>query len=205
MQNNNNNGLEPLIFDTPELRSKFIKNDDNTTTPNNYIKGMEFDVKTKSFEDKIYIILYKINSSEDEDIYQNIYSVCNGRTEAYRDIMDKLISGLDIDIHRSLIMTETKQTETQTGDRKYFMIPYNELISIYSFCVSVSDYYNNDDFDIEDYNDGDAPENNQLKNDKAFLTSDQLKYRQMLEESMQRNKFINNMRSELGLVDEHNI
>ena len=206
----NNKAIEPLIFDTPELRSKFINNPTpiGDTVPESLVKAMDFDVRTKSFEEKIYIVLYRLNTNEDDDIYRNIYSVCIGRTEAYSDIKDKLISGLDIDIHRSLVMTETKQTEASTGDAKYYMIPYNELISVYSFCTSVKEYYNEDDFDIEDYNEGDSPENFSNTDNAVrgnFLTTEQIEYRNMLEQSMQRNKFIHNMRDELGMTEVRNI
>ena len=205
MNNNNPQGIEPMIFDTPEMRSKFIN---PQKQDNGLIKPMDFDVRTKSFEEKVYIILYKLNTSEDDDIYKNIYTACIGRTAAYNDIKEKLVSGLDIDIHRSLVMTETKQTETDTGDRKYYMIPYNELISVYSFCVSVSNYYTEDEFDIEDYNDGDIPENSSNEDNVIrgnFLTPEQIAYRNMLEESMKRDKFITSMRNELGITDAYNI
>lgn len=203
MSNINNEGIEPLIFDTPEMRSKFINPQKND---NNGIKAMDFDVRTKSFEEKVYIILYKLNTSEDDDIHKNIYTVCVGRTMAYNDIKEKLISGLDIDIHRSLVMTETKQTETETGDRKYYMLPYNELISLYSFCISISNYYD-DEFDIEDYNEGDVPEDDSSANiaNGNFLTPEQIAYRELLEQSMRRGKFIGNMRDELSQLEGHNI
>lgn len=190
--------IEPLIFDSEEMRSKFIRSDSddirkNTPTP---IKGMDFDVYTKSVEEKLYIILYKINDDTIPEDQCNIYSLCVGRTEAYNDIKNKILSGVDVDIHRSKIITETKQTDTNSGDRKYFLIPYEECISIYSFCISVRDYYSYDEFDIDDYNNSEVPDNtNELDSHQNYLTADQIQYRNMLNAAMNRNSFIDSIRN----------
>lgn len=184
----NNKLIEPMIFDEPDK-----------VNPNQGLtKFMDFDVRTKSIEEKLYIILYRLNDSDDE-IYSKTFSICIGRTEAYNDIKDKLISGVSVDIHRSKIITETKQTESETGDRKYYLIPYEECISIYSFCTSVREYYSFDDFDIEDYNDTEVPEDNtdaDLAKNPRYMTKEQQDYMKMLEASMSRDKFIKSIINE---------
>ena len=55
-------------------------------------------------------------------------------------------------------MVETKQTQTSTNNRKYYLIGIDDAISLYSFCKSIEGDYNNYDFDIENYNNTDVPE-----------------------------------------------
>lgn len=170
------------------------------------IRPMTFIAKEKSIEEKIYIVLYKLNESDDTDeTTSKIFEVCIGRTAAYMDIKSKLQSGLDIDVHRSYVMTETRQTETATGDIKYYMIPYEECITVYSFCISVSDYYADDDFSIEDYADGDVPDENRLSSASHVMSIEQLEYRKMLEESIGREKFITGLREQFGPNSSNNI
>ena len=116
-------------------------------------RALIIDVPTKHFEDKTYIILYQIKNEEDK-LYRQLFAIRKGRTQAISDIRDKLQSGVDIDIHKSVIITETKQTETDTGNTKYYLIPLEESISVYSFWKSVEEYYGLDYFDIEEYNEG---------------------------------------------------
>lgn len=178
--------IEPMIFDNP----------DNVTQNNKGLqKGMDFDVRTKSFEEKIYIILYRLEGDNLEEYQKNCFSLCIGRTNAYSDIKEKLISGLDIDIHRSKIITETKQTETATGDTKYYMLPYDECISVYAFCISVADYYSDDDFNIEEYNNSEIPEADDITKLPGYLSPEQLEYRKMLEASFNRDKFLNDLKN----------
>ena len=171
--------IEPMIF-----------NDDKVDKNKGLIHPMEFDVRTKSIEEKIYIILYKIIDSNNEDEYNNIYSICLGRTDAYNDIKNKLLSGEEIDIHKSKIITETKQTETESGDRKYYLVAYEDCISVYSFMISIQDYYSDDNFDIEEYNEDGIPEHeyNELEFKPHYLTPEQIEYRNMLEASLKRDK-----------------
>ena len=189
MSLDNNNLIEGLIPNGPDIN----KNHDGL------IKPMDFDVRTKSIEEKMYIILYKIDDGESDEIYNSIYSVCIGRTEAYSDIKNKLISGLNVDVHRSIIITETKQTESSTGDRKYFLIPYDECISVYSFCISIGDYYSDDEFDIEDYNNSDVPETPQdiALTNPMYMTKENMEFRKLFEESLKRDKFIDHMKHQL--------
>ena len=169
-------------------------------------RGMTFIAREKSTEEKVYIILYRLNDSEDtDDITSKTFEICIGRTAAYSDIKNKLQSGLDIDVHRSYVMTETRQTETSTGDIKYYMIPYEECISVYSFCISVSEYFNTDEFDIEEYSDGDVPEGGKFEDTVHFMSADQIQYRNMLEESLRREKFISMTRERLDSEESNNI
>lgn len=197
--------IEPMIFDERARKQP---------SPNSqFIKPMDFDVRTKSTEEKIYIILYEVNIESndnfDQEIFGHIYSVCVGRTEAYLDIKNKLRSGaLDIDVHRSRIITETKQTETESGDRKYYMLPYNECLSVYSFCITVQDYYEDDGFDIEDYNNSDVPEHDDeaLRSHPMYMTEEQMNYSKMIEASMKRDKFLMDMiHEQMSSGNENNI
>lgn len=179
--------VEPIIFDDS---STGLSQNKNLVSP------ITFAVRTKSFEEKIYIILYRLNECEDETM-SKIFEICVGRTETYQDIKNKFLSGMSIDVHRSKIITETKQTETSSGDEKYYMTDYEDCISLYSFCKKVEEYYNDEEFSIEDFNDTDVPEENELESHPMYLTKEQQEYRDMLLSSMRRDKFINEMREEI--------
>lgn len=195
MSNEENKIIDPM-GDIPGIRSKFISSVQNSTSKP--IQPMQFDVRVKSFEEKVYIILYTINNIDEDDPTSKTFSVCIGRTMAYMDIKNKLQSGLDIDVHRSYIMTETKQTETETGNGKYYMIPYDECMSVYAFCISVANFYNDEDFDIEDYANGDVPEDNRMDRTMHVMSREQMEYRELLEESLSRDKFLTDMRRIYG-------
>lgn len=190
--------IEPMIFNDEKISEE--KN-------NGLIRPMEFDVRTKSVEEKIYIILYKIVDENNEDAYNNIYSICLGRIDAYNDIKNKLISGDNVDIHKSIIITETKQTETETGDRKYYLVAFEDAISVYSFMISVQDYFSGDDFDIEIYNEDGIPEEryNELESRPHYLTPEQIEYRNMLEASMKRDKLFLQIRQEQANENVDNV
>ena len=148
-------------------------------------------IPDKNHEEKIFIILYYI---EDDDIgtnFNTIFSICIGRTNAYIDIKEKLRSGLGINIFKSKIITETKQTETLSGSPKYYLIPLEDCINIYEFCSKIKALDPNDDFDIEYYNFEDDPEET-TKKEKNFLTEEQLEYQAMLSDSLSRKKFYMN-------------
>ena len=193
--NINKTTIDPMI-DLPSIKSKFIPS--SNESPNNIIKPMHFEVKPKGFEEKIYILLYEINDIDEDDPSSRTFSICIGRTMAYSDIKTKLQSGIDIDVHRSYVMTETKQIELATGDEKYFMVPYNECMSVYAFCISVANYYEDNDFDIEDYASGDVPEDDRMNRTLHVMSQEQIEYRKMLEESMKRDKFLTEMRNIYG-------
>ena len=141
----------------------------------------------KSIEEKIYIVLYVLNSEYTEDdldrIYHNIYSVCIGRSETYEDIKLKLNSSIGVDVYKSIVITETLQTETSTSNTKYYLMPFNECISVYDFVKRVRPLMPKDDFDIDffiedtievDYRDA-------FKEDHpTYLDEDQLRYRNMI-------------------------
>lgn len=182
------NNIDPYLYNN---ESQTI---DDITRATGLQKPMDFDVRTKSFEEKTFIILYKIDDDDLDDIYKSCYSLCIGRTETYNDIKNKLISGVPIDIHRSKIITETKQTESISGDRKYYLLPYEECISVYSFCTSVKSNYQDDDFDIENYNTSEIPEDyNELAESPNYLTPEQIEYRNMLEAAIGREKLFRDL------------
>lgn len=152
-------------------------------------KAMDIDIPDKDIEEKIFIVLYKLDTPV-EDI-DSIFSICIGRSECYRDIVNKIRSGYDVDIHRSKITVETKQTETKTGDTKYYLLDIDDCKSIYDFCVKVGDNYPDLEFNIEDYNTYDPEKTNKnILTDKQILTKDQMEYKKMLEESIKRQEFI---------------
>ena len=82
------------------------------------------------------------------------------------------------------------------------MIPFEDAISVYAFCISVRNFYIDDGFDIEDYASGDIPEDDN-KFDRACLTSEQIAYRNELEDRIQRQQFINDMRQIYGSKDNN--
>lgn len=185
-----------------DLIEAIILNDEQASLPATSApllkKAMDFDTRDKSVEEKTYIILYRLEEDDMDDIFSRCFSVCIGRTEAYNDIKNNLISGLNIDIHKSKVITETKQTESSTGDRKYYLIPYEECISIYTFLTSVSDYYSGDDFNIEEYNNTEIGKSDISSDKPMTLTADQQEYRKMIEASMKRDKFLSNLSQQEG-------
>ena len=135
--------VDPMIFDKESPYS-------NTQGKKDLINPMIFDVPTKSFEDKLYILL--IIGENNDSMFDGNYKICNGRTECYRHIQSLIEAfGEDIDVHQSMVITETKQTETDTGNTKYYLINYSDSVSIYAFCKSVESFYSNDSFHIDDY------------------------------------------------------
>lgn len=174
--------IRPLIYN----RSKFL---DDDKPEDKIIRPLHYVEKDKTVEDKVYIILYILNDTED-DVSSKTFSVCMGRTMAYMDIKNKLQSGLSIDVHRSCIITETKQTETSTGDIRYFLIPFDKAISVYAFCIAQSEYFNGDEFDIEDYAEGDIPEDRMDFVNRVY-SKEELEYRTMLEDSIKKRQLFN--------------
>ena len=174
------NGLIDPLIEFPGAKSSFIRDPNENKE---LINPFRFEAKEKDFESKIYLILYVING-EDDDISSKTFSVCIGRTMAYRDIKDKLISGVDVDVHSSKVITETRQN-LASGDIKYFLMPYEECISVYAFCTSIAHMYEDDDFSIEDYSSGEVPEDAGPK-ENTYMTSDQKEYYDMLKESINR-------------------
>lgn len=188
--------INPVIFDQPKDQKRKL------------INPVIFEAPDKSFEDKVYIILYYLDEDDefDQDLYRHVFAIHIGRTETYRDIINKLESGVPIDIHRSKIITETKQTETETGNIKYYLLPFDECISLYSFMISVKDYYSDDDFDIEVYNNSEVPEDDfNIKQSPNYLSPDQREYRKLLEASMQRDRFLDLFASQNNNNEDSNV
>lgn len=176
MSSEENKLIAPIIFNDNN------KKDDNSKL----IRPIIFDAPSKDVEEKVYIILYNIEPEDDMDeIYNRIFSVCIGRTDAYFDIKDKLTSGLGINIYTSKVITETKQTETESGDTKYYLLPYEESVNIYAFCTGIQGFYGEDGFDINDYiNNGSSEDKDDMQNNTFFLTPEQKAYRAMIDEAM---------------------
>lgn len=197
MEEKKRNGIDPFI---PNKEEEPFTDPVSGKSTDGLIHPFEFDAKTKGPEEKIYIILYKLNSDEDDEIYTQIFSICKGRTEAYSDIKEKLESGLEVDVHISKIITETKQTETATADKKYYLLPYDECISVYSFCKSVQEYYS-DEFDVEEFNNTSIPEDEEdefLSKSKTYLSAEQEAYRDMLNLAIKRDEsYFDGIRREL--------
>lgn len=175
--------------DNKELKQPIIFNNKPNKDNENLKNPIIIDTPDKSPEEKMYIILYNIEEDSLEEDMRNIFSICIGRTEAYNDIKNKLQSGMIINIHKSKILVETKQTETSTGNRKYYLLPYLECISVYAFCINVYEYFMDDDFDIEEYNtSGPEDPEEELKSHPMYMTAEQRRYRELLEESFELKK-----------------
>lgn len=143
--------VDPVIFEPGAELAPEPQNQ-----PKKGIRPAIFEAPIKSFEDKTYIVLVKLFN--DDDLFDGSFKVCHGRTECYTHIEDVLESYADsVDIHNSLIITETRQTETETGDIKYYLLNLPECVSLYAFCKSVETYYGTYGFNIEDYNKGNNP------------------------------------------------
>lgn len=151
-----NKPIDPMIF---EKDSPYYEKPEKEL-----INPMTFDVPTKSFEDKIYIVL--MASDSNDELFDGQFKICHGRTACYRYI-EHLINafGVDLDVHNSKIITETKQTESDTGNKKYYLINYDESLSIYAFCKSVESYYGADGFNIDDTFSPPTIDNNELSNE----------------------------------------
>lgn len=136
--------VDPMIFDK---KSPYYEKPKGQP-----VDPMNFDVPAKSIEEKTYIIFVVGNDLLEDDMFDGFYKVCEGRTKAYRFIQHLIESyGDDIDPHQSKVITQTIQTETDSGDTKYYMIDYDSAISVYAFCKTVEVYYGDTAFDIDTY------------------------------------------------------
>ena len=142
---------EPIIFDKDQKDKKLIN-------------PMVFEAPTKSYEDKTYIIFIKIDS--DESYFDGRFKIVNGRTACYRTI-DKFLEmyGSDFNVYKSKVLTETKQTETDTGNTKYYFLPFEEAVSVYTFCKSLESFYGDTAFDIDYYAADCSPEDDDIEED----------------------------------------
>lgn len=164
--------IEPIIFEDPNAPKQ----------PSPF----KHDIRTKDTEEKVYIILYQLDDDLVEETFQNIYTISRGRTPAYEDIQNKLQCGLNVDIHRSKVLVETKQVQASTGDAHYYLLSIDDAISIYSFCKSIEGDYQNYNFDIENYNDSDVPSENEDVRHVGLdrLTKEQEEYLKMIMEAL---------------------
>jgi len=103
------------------------------------------DEPDKGFEEKKYLVLWVMNDDSSE--FGNHFFVGTGRTETYYFLRDNIS---EIDIHNSYILVETKQTETKTQVRRWYMTSIDKAITVYQFLKKVQDNYH-DGFDVEDY------------------------------------------------------
>lgn len=87
-------------------------------------------------EDKTYVILYYLSLDDGEDV--KTFDIIKGRKETY-----EFIKGIieNLDIHKSKIMVDN--------------VPFSKAITIYNFMKYMERYFQEDSFDIEDYNIGD--------------------------------------------------
>lgn len=99
----------------------------------NLINPILFDAPEKNADEKEYIILYYIDDHETGETIQDFERVC-GRISAYISIFNKLnMYGNDLDLDNSLVLVETKQTQTKTGNQIYFMSHPNDSLSVGKF------------------------------------------------------------------------
>ena len=87
-------------------------------------------------QDKKYIVLYYATIDDGEEIKS--FEELTGR-EAVYEFIKNMIECLDI--HRSIVLTDN--------------VPYKNAISVYDFMKYIKRYFEEDSFDIEDYNIGD--------------------------------------------------
>lgn len=163
-------------MDTKNIVSNFLTDGDKDQK---LINAISFHDPIKDVEQKTFIILYEVDSDNEENsIFDHVFTICTGRTSAYNDIKEKLLSGVNINIHKSIIITETRQTETKTASEKYFLMNLDKCISVYSFCIAVSDSYSDDSFNIEDYNDAQYSISEEF--DSVSLTDEQQEYKRLI-------------------------
>ena len=103
------------------------------------------DEPDKGFEEKKYLVLWVMNDDSSE--YGNHFFIGTGRTETYYFLRDNIT---EIDIHNSYVLVETKQTETKSKVRRWYMTSIDKAITVYQFLKKIQDNYN-DKFDVEDY------------------------------------------------------
>jgi len=123
---------------------------------------------TKSFEEKLYIIL--LFEENNDNLVNGSFCIALGRTECYRKIQTLLEAfGDTIDIHEGKVIVETNKYR----NNKPMLMPYDDCISIYSFCKSVENYYSGSiKFDIELYNYQRSSESSEDSNEDDSVTND---------------------------------
>ncbi len=96
----------------------------------------EEEIKQLSPDEKTYVVLYYLTVDDGEEV--KTFDVITGRRATYEFIKNIIEN---IDIHRSIVMVDN--------------LPYNKSISIYNFMTYIKRFFEEDSFDIEDYNIGD--------------------------------------------------
>lgn len=94
------------------------------------------EIKQLSANEKTYVILYYLTIDDGEEV--KTFDVITGREATY-EFIKNIVENLDI--HKSVIMVDN--------------VPYSKAISIYEFMKYIKRYFEEDSFDIEDYNIGD--------------------------------------------------
>lgn len=135
--------INPMEFDDDSKKGLGISRDPVSTR----IKPILFDEPDKDFEEKTYIILC-VPIGDIGNSFDGYFKICDGRTNCYEFIRNNIE---DIDIHESVIITETKQLDSETSVMKYFMMALKDTITVYDFVKHIEKDYN-DSFDIEEYN-----------------------------------------------------
>lgn len=148
--------INPMEFFRDEKPQ--IKNPDGSIEPMIFYKNKE--LKKKHYEEKLFIILYKLKDTATDDLpeeFTRIYSICVGRTAAYRDIQTKLVNN-NIDIIDSVVITESLPKDENNNEisNKYYLLNLADCYNIYKFCKAVEDQYADSDFRIDSYLDKDV-------------------------------------------------
>lgn len=194
--------INPMEFFREEKTP--TKNPDGTINPMEFFKNKE--IKKKNHEEKLFIILYKLKDTSEDDLpeeFTRIYSVCIGRTAAYRDIQSKLVNN-NIDIINSIVITESlpKDENNNEVSNKYYLLNLSDCYNIYKFCKAVEDQYTNSDFRIDSYLDKDIELENFKMEDVISNTSEvngsinetNEEIQRMIEENKERQLFLEILR-----------
>lgn len=123
------------------------------------------DEPDKGFEEKKYLVLWVNNNDSSED--GNHFFIGTGRSETYYFIRDNIS---EIDIHNSYVLVETKQTETKSKVRRWYMTSIDKAITVFAFMKKVQDNYN-DKFDIEDYDYAYEDDDETSTNQRGFASN----------------------------------
>ena len=134
---NNNKKLQPVMVK--------IKEEDKMMQAAKIEKGDLFiSADYGQPKDKTYIVLYLGTDEEGKDIKS--FEVITGRKEAYTFIKNMIEC---LDIHESKVLLDPASYTDKNN-----IVGYEESASIYEFMGHVSQYMEEDSFDIEDYNHG---------------------------------------------------
>lgn len=124
---------------------RFFKKEE--MTEEGYIRPIRFEDPIKGPEDKIYLVLYYIVT--DDGNLEKSFELCKGRSECVSFLEDNIEQ---IDINQSKVITETRQTETKTGNLKNYFLYIDSALSVYDFFKYMESINADLSIDIEDYN-----------------------------------------------------